>query len=149
LEKLDDADDIKPLKALSLGGATASGLGSAGAESGDGACVFVPGAFDFTKSGVELGFFASSPESSAIRVSGRVAAPDDGMSGDVTVAVLPDAVWVAELARLGVLGEGATFAEDMGAGAGCAESCFPESEGVFTCGAGVAVVDLPSFAYPM
>jgi hypothetical protein len=92
---------------------------------------------DFTCMGAESGCFVPGSESAAIRITGELPTPADGLSGGIAVAVLGAKLWVDQLARSGVLTEGAT-GEDMGAGAGAA--C-PESWGVLT----GCVLDLPSF----
>src|SRR5450756_1460466 len=87
-------------------------------------------------------FFVPGPGIALLRSTRELPAPADGWSGGVAVAVLRAKVGVAELARSGVLVEGAATGEDMGAGAGA--GC-PESWGELTgCGVGV-VLDLPSF----
>ena len=142
LETLDDVD-IRPLKLLSFADATASELGSGGADSSAWACALAPELFDFTSMGAESGFFVSGSGFDAIRITGGLPTPADGFSIGAAVAVLGAKVWVVELAWPGVLVEGAATGEDMGASAGAGR---PESWGVLVgCGAG-AVLDLPSFS---
>jgi hypothetical protein len=136
----DDAEEIRPLKLLSLADASVLGLGSGGADSSAWADILGP---DFTCRGAESGFFVPGSEFAAafaaIRITVELPGPADGSSRGAAVAVLGAKVWVAALARPGVLVEGAATGEDMGVGAGCFES-WGELTG---CGAGV-LLDLPS-----
>ena len=135
LGTLEDPEAIKPLRLRSVAEATASGLGSGGADSSACACVLAR-VVDFTCMGAESACLVPGSESAAIRITGELLTPADGLSGGIAVAVLGAKLWVDELARSGVLTEGAT-GEDLGAGAGAA--C-PESWGVLT----GCVLDLPS-----
>ena len=132
-----EAEDIKPLKVLSFADATASGLGRGGADSSAWPCVLTR-VVDFTWMGAESGCFIPGSESAAIRITGELPTPADGLSGGAAVAVLGAKLWVAELARSSVVVEGAATEEDAGAGAGAGR---PESWGVLTGGG----LDLPSF----
>jgi hypothetical protein len=140
LGTLEDAEAIKPLKLWSFAEATASGLGSGGADSSPGAGVLAR--VVFTWMGAESCSFVSgsglAPMFAAIRITGESATPADGLSGGATVAVLGAEVCVTELARPGVPVEGAPTGENVGAGA--AAGCL-ESWGVLR---GCAL-DLPSF----
>src|SRR5260370_25629294 len=120
LGKFIDAEASKPLKLRSFADATASGLGSGGADSSAWACVLAR-VVDFTCMGAESGCFVPGSESAAmiaaIRGTGESPTPAEGLSSRAAVAVLEAKLWVDELARSGVLTEGAT-GEDIGAGAG-------------------------------
>jgi hypothetical protein len=127
LGTLEDAEAIKPLKVLSFADATASGLGRGGADSSAWACVLAR-VVAFTCMGAESGCFVPGSESAAmiaaIRVTGESPTPADGLLGGAAGAILGAKLCIAELARPGVLVEGAVSGEDMGAtaGAGCPES---------------------------
>ena len=94
------------------------------------------------------GFFVVGAEFAAmiaaIRVTGELPAPADGLSGSVAMAVLGAKVGFAEFVRSGVLVEGAATGEDVGARAGA--GCCPESWGALTGGGTGVVLDLPNFS---
>jgi hypothetical protein len=140
--RLGSAEDIKPFNALSFADAKESGFGGGGADSSAGACVVDLAALDITSAGAASCFLLPGPELAAIRSTGELPEPADGLSAAVAAAVFGAKVWLAELARSTVSVEGAVVGEDMGrsAGAGCPEFC-----GVLE---GVALVapGLPSFS---
>jgi hypothetical protein len=90
--------------------------------------------------GAESGCFIAGSGFAAIRITGELPTPAEGLSSvDVAAAaVLGAKLWVDELSRSGVLAEGAT-GEDAGARAGANR---PESWGVLT----GCVLALPSFS---
>src|ERR1700676_1555582 len=99
LGTLEDAEAIKPLKLWSFAEATASGLGSGGADSSPWAGVLAR--VFFTRLGAESGSFVSgsglAAMFAAIRITGESATPADGLSGGATVAVLGAGVWVPDV----------------------------------------------------